>query len=139
MMRTGTVVRAAVILFAALNVAGAAAADISCEGLVPSGSRMICPGFEPNWAVELLCDGQTMTSTFIDAATGDEITRTPGGVTFTAQDPWEFSTGHGIRGSIAHTPAGCRDESDAEFDFTLTPKAVPGFPEPYYPICCRIE
>ncbi len=117
----------------------AIAADVMCNALVPGGAKMICPGFEPNWAVEFLCNGPVMTSNFIDAFSGDTITTTPGSVNFSSQDPWVFTTSHGVAGSVAYTPASCRDESDAVFDFTLTTTAVPGFSGPVSPICCRIE
>ena len=38
------------------------AADVMCNNLVPGGAKMICPGFEPNWAVEFPCNGPVMTS-----------------------------------------------------------------------------
>lgn len=130
----------AATIFAALSTPQAAsAADVMCNALVPGGAKMICPGFEPNWAVEFLCNGPVMTSNFIDAFSGDTITTTPGSVAFSSQDPWVFSTSHGVSGSVAYTPAGCRDESDAVFDFTLTTTSVPGFSGPIAPICCRIE
>jgi hypothetical protein len=116
----------------------ALAADYSCEGLVPSGQRMICSGFEPNWAVELTCSGSTMSANFIDAFSGDSVQTTPGTVTFSSQDPWTFETSHPVRGSIAATPGGCTDESDAVRDFTFTPTAAPGLSGPFFPFCCRI-
>lgn len=128
---------AAFILAGAL--AGAQAADLSCNGLVPSGQRMICPGFEPNWAVELICGSGGMSANFIDAFSGDGIQTTPGTVTFSSQNPWGFSTSHGIAGSIAYTPAGCTDEGDFVHDFTFTPTAAPGLTGPFFPFCCRIE
>jgi hypothetical protein len=117
----------------------ATAADFSCNGLVPLGKKMICPGFEPNWAVELLCDSPTMTSNFIDAFSGSGIATTPGSVVFTSENPWIFSTSHPIEGSIAYTPAGCTDEGDNVHDFTFTPTAAPGLPGPFFPFCCRVE
>lgn len=114
------------------------AADFTCDGLVPSGQKMICPGFEPNWAVELICSGDTMTSNFIDAFSGD-ITETPGTVMFSSQDPWTFETSHPVTGTIAYTPAGCTDEGDNVHDFTFTPTSAPGLNGPFFPFCCRIE
>ena len=116
----------------------ALAADYSCEGLVPAGQRMICSGFEPNWAVELTCNGSTMEANFIDAFSGDGIQTTPGTVTFSSQDPWTFETSHPVRGTIAATPGGCTDESDAVRDFTFTPTAAPGLSGPFFPFCCRV-
>ena len=113
-------------------------ADYSCEGLVPAGERMICSGFEPNWAVELICDGGAMSANFIDAFSGDGIQTTPGAVTFSSQDPWTFETSHPVRGTIAATPGGCTDESDAVRDFTFTPTAAPGLSGPFFPFCCRV-
>ena len=117
----------------------AEAADLSCDGLVPLGKTMICSGFEPNWAVELVCAGPAMTSTFIDAFSGGGITTTPGTAAFASTDPWTFTTSHGIAGSVAATPAGCTDEGDNVRDFTFTPTAVPGLSGPFFPFCCRIE
>lgn len=124
---------------AALAVLPATAADFSCEGLVPIGKKLICSGFEPNWAVELTCAGPTMASTFIDAFSGGGITTTPGTVAFTSTNPWTFETSHGIRGTVAATPAGCTDEGDNVRDFTFTPTAAPGLAGPFFPFCCRIE
>lgn len=128
----------ATILAIALPSAGNAA-DVSCNGLVPSGSKMICAGFEPNWAVELICSGATMSSNFIDAFSGNDIQTTPGSVTFSSENPWTFQTSHGIAGTIAHTPGGCRDEGDNVHDFTFTPAAAPGLSGPFFPFCCRVE
>lgn len=119
--------------------AAAMAADYTCNGLVPAGSRMICSGFEPNWAVELICAEPVMSSNFIDAFSGDGISETPGNATFSSQDPWRFETSHTVRGEIAFTPAGCTDESDRVFDFTFTPEAAPGLDGPFFPFCCRVE
>jgi hypothetical protein len=122
-----------------LAMASAAqAADPSCNGLVPSGQAMICSGFEPNWAVELSCNG-AMTSTFIDAFSGVDIAETPGTVVFSSQNPWSFQTSHGIEGTIAYTPGQCRDEGDNIHDFTFTPAAVPGLSGPFFPFCCRMR
>jgi hypothetical protein len=119
--------------------APSSAADLSCEGLVPSGQRMICAGFEPNWALTLSCSGMTMSSTFIDAFSGD-LTETPGTVAFSSQNPWVLSTSHGIEGTIAYTPAGCTDEGDFTHDFTFTPTAAPGLDgDLLMPFCCRME
>jgi hypothetical protein len=136
-MRARTVF-ASMALVGALG-APAIAADFSCNGLVPLGKKMICPGFEPNWAVELLCDSPTMTSNFIDAFSGSGIATTPGSVTFASENPWAFSTSHPVEGSIAYTPAGCTDEGDNVHDFTFTPTAAPGLPGPFFPFCCRVE
>jgi hypothetical protein len=118
--------------------APALAADYACEGLVPVGERMICSGFEPNWAVELVCNGSTMTANFIDAFSGSGVQTTPGTVAFSSQDPWTFETSHPVRGTIAATPGGCTDESDAVRDFTFTPTAAPGLSGPFFPFCCRV-
>ena len=114
------------------------AADYSCEGLVPAGDKMICSGFEPNWAVELVCNGGAMSANFIDGFSGDSVRTTPGTVTFSSNDPWTFETSHPVRGTIAATPGGCTDESDAVRDFTFTPTAAPGLSGPFFPFCCRI-
>lgn len=136
LQKTSTILAAAFsITIAALP---ASAADFTCNGLVPLGQKMICPGFEPNWAVELICDGETMTSNFIDAFSGD-ITETPGTVTFLSENPWQFETSHPVTGSIAYTPAGCTDEGDNVHDFTFTPTGAPGLSGPFFPFCCRIE
>ncbi len=115
------------------------AADISCNGLVPLGQKMICPGFEPNWALELSCAGETMTANFVDAFSGGSIVTTPGSVSFTSSSPWTLVTSHGVAGAVAYTPAGCRDEGDNMHDFTFTPTATPGVSGPFFPFCCRIE
>ncbi len=116
----------------------ALAADMSCNGLLQTGQTMICSGFEPNWALELTCDG-AMSSAFIDAFSGDDIKTTPGSVAFATENPWQLETSHPVKGSIAYTPGGCTDESDAIHDFTFTPTAAPGLPGPFFPFCCRIE
>lgn len=127
------------LLCSALNAPAAVqAADLSCNGLVPPGQKMICAGFEPNWAIELICNGG-MTSNFIDAFSGNDIQTTPGSVGFSSENPWRFQTSHGIAGSIAYTPAGCTDEGDNVHDFTFTPAAAPGLSGPFFPFCCRIE
>jgi hypothetical protein len=115
------------------------AADYSCNNLVPLGQKMICPGFEPNWAVELVCADPLMTSTFIDAFSGNDIETTPGSVAFSSENPWVFETSHPVTGSIAFTPAACTDEGDNVHDFTFTPSSAPGLPGPFFPFCCRIE
>jgi hypothetical protein len=119
--------------------AGGQAADFACNGLVPLGQKMICPGFEPNWALELSCAGDTMTANFVDAFSGSGIVSTPGSVAFTSSNPWTLTTSQGVSGSIAYTPAGCRDEGDNVHDFTFTPAAAPGVDPPFFPFCCRIE
>lgn len=127
----------ALVLAAPLPPA-ALAADLSCNGLLETGQTLICSGFEPNWALELSCDGG-MNSSFIDAFSGDGIQTTPGSVSFASENPWRLETSHPVRGSIAYTPGGCTDESDAVRDFTFTPTAAPGLSEPFYPFCCRIK
>ena len=114
------------------------AADYACEGLVPAGKKMICSGFEPNWAVELVCNGGPMSANFIDGFSGNSVQTTPGTVTFSSNDPWTFETSHPVRGTIAATPGGCTDESDAVRDFTFTPTAAPGLSGPFHPFCCRV-
>jgi hypothetical protein len=116
----------------------ASAADMSCNRLLEPGQTMICSGFEPNWALELTCDGG-MNANFIDAFSGDGIQTTPGSIDFSSEDPWQLETSHPVRGTIAYTPAGCTDESDRVSDFTFSPTAAPGLSEPFYPFCCRIE
>jgi hypothetical protein len=117
----------------------ATAADLSCNNLISSGQTMICAGFEPNWALTLSCSGTSMSSTFIDAFSGD-LTETPGTVSFASQNPWTLSTSHGIGGTIAYTPAGCTDEGDFVHDFTFTPTAAPGLSgDLLMPFCCRVE
>lgn len=118
---------------------GAFADEYACEGLVPLGKRMICSGFEPNWAVEFTCTGKVMSASFIDAFSGDDIQTTPGTVTFSSTDPWTFETSHPVKGSITSTPGGCTDPSDAVRDFTITPTAVPGLSGPFFPFCCRVQ
>jgi hypothetical protein len=73
---------------------------------------MICSGFEPNWALEITCNGEA-ASNFIDAFSGDGIQTTPGSISFASEDPWQLETSHPVTGSIAYTPNGCTDESDA--------------------------
>ena len=116
----------------------ALAADLACNGLLETGQKMICSGFEPNWALELSCDGG-MSSNFIDAFSGDGIQTTPGAITFATEDPWQLETSHPVSGTIAYTPGGCTDESDAVRDFTFTPTAAPGLTAPFFPFCCRVE
>jgi hypothetical protein len=129
----------AVVLLVLASPGTGQAADLTCDGLVPAGQRMICSGFEPNWALELVCKDQTMAANFIDAFSGSEIVTTPGTVSFASSNPWTLTTSHGIAGSIAYTPAGCRDEGDNVRDFTITPTAAPGLSGPFFPFCCRIE
>jgi hypothetical protein len=128
------------VLAATLIAASGSAftADYSCEGLVPTGKKMICSGFEPNWAVELACEGHTMKANFIDAFSSGEIKTTPGTVTFSSADPWTFETSHQVKGTIAATPGGCTDPSDAVRDFTFTPTSAPGLSGPFFPFCCRM-
>jgi len=114
------------------------AADLSCNGLLETGQSMICSGFEPNWALELSCDGN-MTASFIDAFSGDGIQTTPGSISFASENPWQLETSHPVTGSIAYTPAGCTDESDRVFDFTFTPTSAPGLSGPFFPFCCRMQ
>lgn len=114
------------------------AADLSCNGLLETGQSMICSGFEPNWALELSCNGN-MSANFIDAFSGDGIQTTPGSISFAAENPWQLETSHPVTGSIAYTPGGCTDESDRMFDFTFTPTGAPGLSAPYYPFCCRMK
>jgi hypothetical protein len=114
------------------------AADLSCNGLIAPGQKMICSGFEPNWALELQCNGE-MSSAFIDAFSGDSIQTTPGTVAFLSMNPWQIETSHPVTGTIAYTPGGCQDESDAVRDFTFTPTAAPGLSGPFFPFCCRVE
>ncbi|WP_244447215.1 hypothetical protein [Hoeflea sp. BAL378] len=118
--------------------AAALAADLSCNGLVEPGQSLICSGFEPNWAIRLSCDGE-MAAEFIDAFSGEGIQTTPGGISFASEDPWQFETSHPVTGSIAYTPGGCTDESDAVRDFTFTPAGAPGLSAPFFPFCCRID
>lgn len=134
----------AILRFLSLSVALVApgiavAADHACEGLVPAGQNMICSGFEPNWAVELTCDGSAMSAKFIDAFSVAEIQTTPGTVAFSSANPWTFETSHAVKGTIAATRGGCTDSSDAVHDFTFTPTAAPGLSEPFFPFCCRIR
>ena len=113
------------------------AADLACNGLVPPGFSLVCAAFEPNWAVELKCDGD-LTSNFTDAFSGN-ITVTPGSVTVKSEDPWYIETSHPVTGTIAFSPSGCRDESDRVYDFVFMPTSVPGLSAPFQPFCCRLE
>ncbi len=117
----------------------ASAADFSCNGLVPIGNTMICPGYEPNWAVKLSCTEEGMSSAFVDAFSGADIVETPGRVAIHSENPWGIDTEHGLTGLIAYTPDGCLDASDRSFDFTFTANSVPGYSGQVAPICCRIE
>lgn len=114
-------------------------ADFTCNGLVRTGQKLICPGFEPNWAIELACTGGAMTSNVIDAFSGASIETTPGSVSFSTENPWTFSTDTGVAGAIAYTPGACQDEAEIVHDFTFTPTAAPGLSGPFFPFCCRIE
>jgi hypothetical protein len=138
MLRRGAFV-STVLISAIVSASEAGAADLSCNGLVPLGQKMICSGFEPNWAIELVCSSGTMTSNFVDAFSGAGIVTSPGTVSFSSQNPWSFSTSTGVTGSIAYTPSACQDESDRIFDFTFTPTGAPGLSGPFFPFCCRIE
>lgn len=129
----------ATILSVPLAIDHGQAADLSCNGLVPDSSKLICPGFEPNWGVELLCNGTTMSANYLDAFTGDGIQSTPGTVTFATQDPWAFETSHGISAEIAYTPAACIDEGDYVHDFTMITIVQPDYSGPITEICCRME
>lgn len=114
------------------------AADLSCNGLIEPGQTMICSGFEPNWALKLSCHGE-MSSTFIDAFSGDGIQTTSGSISFATENPWQLETSHPVTGTIAYTPGGCTDESDRVSDFTFTPTGAPGLSPPFFPFCCRTE
>lgn len=111
--------------------------DSACNGLIPSGARMVCSGFEPNWAVVFVCRRSTLSADFVDPV---ELKSAPGTVRFLSQNPWEFNTSHGVVGSIASTPAACIDDDGSVLDFTATPQVVPGLsgrPQSY--VCCRIQ
>jgi hypothetical protein len=138
--RTRPLVKPASLALALITAHPAAlvAADLSCNQLIEPGQTMICSGFEPNWALELSCDGG-MSTNFIDAFSGDGIQTTPGSITFASENPWQLETSHPVTGTISYTPGGCTDESDAVRDFTFTPTAAPGLSEPFYPFCCRIR
>lgn len=138
-MRACTILGRVVFVSALSFPALGHAADLTCNNLVTSGQKMICSGFEPNWAVELICGGGAMTSNFVDAFSGDGIQQTPGSVSFSSENPWVFTTSTGVSGSIAFTPGGCQDEGDHVHDFTFTPTAAPGLGGPFFPFCCRIE
>jgi hypothetical protein len=130
----------ALILAAALASPHAApASDLSCNRLVVSGQKLICSSFEPNWAIELACVGGDMRANFIDAFSGGSVVTTPGSVDFASEDPWQLQTSHGVAGTLAATPGGCTDESDAVRDYTFTPTAAPGLSGPFHPFCCRLE
>ncbi len=122
----------------AAHPAALMAADMSCNRLLEPGQKMICSGFEPNWALEIICNGEA-ASNFIDAFSGDGIQTTPGSIGFASEDPWQLATSHPVTGSIAYTPNGCTDESDRVSDFTFTPTGAPGLSEPFFPFCCRVE
>jgi len=120
------------------NSAASLAADLSCNGLLETGQKMICAGFEPNWALELSCNGG-MSSSFIDAFSGDGIQTTPGSISFATENPWQLETSHLVTGTIAYTPDGCTDDSGAVRDFTFTPTGAPGLPGPFFAFCCRMQ
>lgn len=122
----------------ALTPATSMAADMSCNSLIAPGQTITCSGFEPNWALQLSCDGM-LQSSFIDAFSGDGVQTMPGTVTFMSESPWQLQTSHPVEGTIAYTPRGCTDESDAMRDFTFTPTAAPGLSPPFFSFCCRIE
>jgi len=126
------------LAFAFSHPVAALSADLSCNGLLETGQTMICSGFEPNWALELSCDGG-MSASFLDAFSGDGIQTTSGSISFMTENPWQLETSHPVTGSIAYTPGGCTDESDAVRDFTFTPTGAPGLPGPFFPFCCRIR
>ena len=111
-----------VIAIALLPTGAASAADLSCAGLVPPGLSLVCAGFEPNWAIELTCDG-AMAANYTDAFSG-AITVTAGDVSVLSQKPWRIETSHPVAGTIARTPAGCIDESNR---IDLLPGNVSGF------------
>lgn len=111
-------------------------ANAACAGLVPHQRRMICSGFEPNWAITIECSIARMAARFIDPLT---LQSRPGNITVTGQNPWQIETSHGVIGVIAFTPKGCQDESETTFDFTMRATKVPGVSGRIYPVCCRIE
>jgi hypothetical protein len=127
---------AALIGFAC--AASPAAAASFCNQLVPAGSKMICAGFEPSWALELVCSGSGMTSRFIEAYSDPEIT-TAGSVTFLSEMPWRFRTSHGLSGTVRSTPGTCYDDSDRDSDYTLTIMSLPFIDSRPNPVCCRIQ
>jgi len=130
-----------VALFAGLlgSSSLASAADLSCDGLVSPGTKMICSGFEPNWGVVFTCTGKSMSADFLDAFSGSNTTTTPGSATFTSQSPWNYTTSHGVSGKISHTPGACRGVNDKMYDFSHKTFAVPGFSGSVADFCCRIE
>lgn len=111
-------------------------ANAACAGLVPQQGRMVCSGFEPNWAITIECRNSRPTASFVDPLT---LQSHPGSVTVTGQHPWLIETNHGVVGVIAFTPNGCPDESERVFDFTMRASKVPGLSGRIYPICCRVE
>ncbi|HMB48684.1 MAG TPA: hypothetical protein VKN63_10445 [Afifellaceae bacterium] len=130
---------AAISLSLVIFAAPAWSADLSCNNLVPPGAKLVCPGFEPNWAVEFICEGEGMTANFVDAFSSEDIIVSPGDVNFLSEEPWGFTTSHGVSGLITSTPEACQDESDQFFDFTMTTTEVPGIEDQAGPICCRME
>ena len=135
---TRNIAKPLVLALAVSQPAASLAADMSCNGLLETGQTLICSGFEPNWALELTCEGG-MSANFIDAFSGDSIQTTPGSINFASENPWQLETSHKVTGSIAYTPGGCTDESDAVRDFTFTPTSAPGLTGPFYPFCCRMK
>jgi len=128
------------LVLAASLPAASFAADLSCNGLLETGQSMICTGSEPNWGLELTCDGGGMSATFLDAFSGDGIQRTPGSISFATENPWQLETSHPVKGTIAYTPGGCTDESDAVYDFAFTATTAPGLEDrQFYPLCCRMR
>jgi hypothetical protein len=139
-MSSGQIIlKTAFSLLLAAAASPALSADLACNGLLPTGERLVCPSFEPNWAVELVCEDEGMTSIYVDAFSGPDMITTPGSVSVHSENPWGFSTEHGVAGVVAYTPGGCRDESDQTLDFTLTPNTVPGYTGELAPVCCHIE
>ena len=128
------------MLLAMASAAPAGAADVSCDGLVVTGQADLLElRAELGAGVHLLrpVDERDLHR----RSSGNDIETTPGTVTFTTQDPWAFTTSHGIAGSISQGPGVCTDESGAARDYGLTPTALPpGSPNvQMHPFCCRME
>jgi hypothetical protein len=139
-MSIRALVLSAIVMGSAGGLLPASAADLSCDGLVVTGQKLVCSSFEPNWSLEFTCGGRTMHATFIDAYSGSSIQTTPGTATFSSQDPWNFTTSHGIAGSIEMSPGGCTAESGEPRDYTLTPTALPPGPTvQMHPFCCEMK